>query len=69
MTGGSGRPTWNRFCPHCGSPLTRRSARSGARIYVHAGSLDDPSTFDPERSIYTEAAQPWDVPHPAPDTE
>ncbi len=60
MAGGSGRPTYSGFCPNCGSQLTRRSARMSDRIYVHAASLDDPSRYDPEKSIYADAAQPWD---------
>lgn len=62
MTGGSGRPTWSSFCPGCGSPLTRRSARMQDRVYVHAASLDDPRQYTPTRSLYTDAAQPWDMP-------
>ena len=30
------------------------------RVYVHAASLDDPDCYSPAKSIYTEAAQPWD---------
>lgn len=62
MTGGSGRSTWSSFCPTCGSPLTRRSERMGDRVYVHASSLDEPDRYKPSRSIYSDAAQPWDQP-------
>jgi len=62
MAGGSGRSTWSSFCPICGSPLTRRSARMGDRVYVHASSLDEPARYKPSRSIYADAAQPWDKP-------
>lgn len=60
MTGGSGRPTFSGFCPNCGSQLTRRSERMRDRIYVHAASLDDPSSYVPEKSIYSDSAQNWD---------
>jgi hypothetical protein len=60
MTGGSGQSTFSGFCPKCGSPLTRRSERMSDRIYVHAGSLDDPRAFQPVKLIYSTAAQPWD---------
>ena len=60
MTGGSGRATYSGFCPICGSPLTRRSDLMPDRVYVHAASLDDPSLYMPARSIYADAAQPWD---------
>ncbi len=62
MTGGSGRPTWSRFCPACGSPLTRQSERVNSCIYVHAASLDDPAQYRPEKSVYPDSAQPWDRP-------
>lgn len=60
MQGGSGQPTYSGFCPECGAQLTRRSARMADRIYVHAGSLDEPDRYRPQKSIYAEAAQPWD---------
>lgn len=60
MLGGSGQPTYSGFCPECGSQLTRRSARMSDRIYVHASSLDDPSKYRPEKSIYSGSAQLWD---------
>ncbi|MEX3016092.1 GFA family protein [Gymnodinialimonas hymeniacidonis] len=61
MQGGSGQSTYSGFCPDCGAQLIRRSARMGDRVYVHAGSLDDPAQYAPERSIYSDAAQPWDA--------
>ena len=62
MQGGSGKSTWSGFCRNCGSPVTRRSARMSDRVYVHAGSLDDPAIYAPEMSIYEASAQPWDRP-------
>ena len=62
MTGGSGNPTWSTFCPTCGSPITRRSARMSDRVYVHAGSLDDLDAYAPENEIYVDSAAPWDPP-------
>lgn len=61
MQGGSGQPTYSGFCPNCGSQLTRRSTRMSDRVYVHASSLDDPAHYAPEKSIYADAAQPWDT--------
>ena len=60
MAGGSGQSTYSRFCPNCGSPLTRNSERMSDRIYVHAASLDDPGLYRPEKSLYANAAQDWD---------
>lgn len=62
MKGESGRSTWSSFCTICGCPITRRSQKSAHRVYVHAGALDDPTTYDPKFSIYTDTAQPWDAP-------
>ncbi|WP_131814301.1 GFA family protein [Shimia aestuarii] len=62
MQGGSGGATWSGFCPDCGSPILRRSARMSDRLYVHAGSLDRPEEYRPEKVIYPDAAQPWDQP-------
>lgn len=60
MLGGSGLPTFSGFCSECGSQLTRNSRRMSDRIYVHAASLDDPSRYLPEKSIYADSAQNWD---------
>ena len=60
MSGGSGQPTFSGFCPNCGSQLTRNSSRMSDRIYVHAASLDEPSSYEPEKSIYAKSAQSWD---------
>lgn len=62
MTGGSGKSTWSRFCAICGLQLARRSERSPNRIYIHAASLQDPDRYQPEITIYTDAAQSWDLP-------
>ena len=60
MKGRSGKATFSGFCDVCGSQLTRRSERMSHLIYVHAGSLDDPGRYSPDRSIFADAAQPWD---------
>ncbi|MFL4472082.1 GFA family protein [Tateyamaria armeniaca] len=60
MMGGSGQSTFSGFCPQCGSQITRNSQRMSDRIYVHASSLDDPATYEPEKSIYPDSAQAWD---------
>ena len=60
MIGGSGRSTYSVFCPNCGSQLMRRSEKMNDRVYVHAGSLDDPGQYACEKLIYPDAAQAWD---------
>lgn len=52
------------FCGDCGSPvLLDNTARPGL-VVIYAGSLDDPSWYQPSRDIYTASAQPWDLMHP-----
>jgi len=52
------------FCSACGSPvLLINGARTDFRA-LYAGSLDDPSWYQPSRDIYVASAQPWDIMHP-----
>ena len=72
----SGEPRWHEkkadrghvmrraFCSACGSPVFLvNGARTDFRA-IYAGSLDDPSWYQPSRDIYVASAQPWDVLHP-----
>ncbi|MDA0341021.1 MAG: GFA family protein [Proteobacteria bacterium] len=72
----SGTPSWyespadkghlmrRAFCSACGSPVFLiNGARPSARA-IYAGSLDDPSWYQPSRDIYSLSAQPWDFMHP-----
>lgn len=47
------------FCPDCGSPVVGLVGNGSPLTGVCAGSLDDPSTFQPRMDIYTSDAQPW----------
>ena len=63
-TADSGSKMRRAFCPSCGSPVfIINGARSDNRI-LYAGSLDDPSRYEPSRNIYTASAQPWAMMHP-----
>jgi hypothetical protein len=44
--GDSGKATYRRFCPECGSAL-------------FDGTLDDPSWVKPGMEIFCDSAQPW----------
>ena len=72
----SGEPSWfekpadrghimrRAFCSDCGSPLfIVNESNTNARA-LYAGSLDDPSWYEPSRNIYIASAQPWDLMHP-----
>ena len=46
-TADSGNELTRHFCPECGSPLYTSSPRHPDRVYVKAGSLDDPNVVAP----------------------
>jgi hypothetical protein len=49
------------FCSECGSRITGgESDKPSDMIGILAGTLDDPSLFQPTMDIFTEDAQPWD---------
>ena len=51
------------FCAACGSPVFLiNGSRTDVRV-LYAGSLDDPSWYQPSRDIYVSSAQPWDLMH------
>ncbi|MEL6965362.1 MAG: GFA family protein [Pseudomonadota bacterium] len=56
----TGSTTYAGFCPSCGSPILSKTARFPNRLYFHAATLDDPSSFKPDVAVFEEAAQPWD---------
>jgi hypothetical protein len=57
----SGNAVQCGFCPSCGSPLFKRSAGYPHMIFLHAGALDDPLDFRPQRVVWHASAQPWDI--------
>ena len=52
------------FCPSCGSPLFLINGLRTDFRAIYAGSLDDPSWYQPSRDIFVANAQPWDIMHP-----
>jgi hypothetical protein len=60
LVAGSGLGIERGFCPNCGSQVLLRAELAPQNLDLHAGSLDDPSIFRPERDIFIESAQPWD---------
>ncbi len=58
----NGAITYAGFCPQCGSPMTSRTERFSNRIYIHAATMDEPSNFAPAFVVFSDAAQPWDLP-------
>lgn len=60
IAGDSGSQKFHAFCPNCGTPVYLTFAANDA-IAIHAGSLDDASTFRPQIVTYGTRAQPWDA--------
>ena len=50
------------FCAECGSRISGGESAGG--IGINAGSLDDPSWYQPQMDIHTADAQPWDTMDP-----
>ena len=57
----TGRPMLRGFCSECGSPLIIRAPYRPKIVFIHAASLDDPSSHKPTTDIFTDSAQPWGV--------
>ena len=60
----SGNIVSRGFCPNCGSRLFGKTAAMPDLMAIQAGSLDDPSWYQPRMDIYTASAQPWDHMNP-----
>lgn len=57
--GETGQPVFRRFCPQCGSPVVSHVAAAPELEWIKAGTLDDPSWFEPQMHIWCASAQPW----------
>src|SRR4051794_36115673 len=53
LIGASGMAIERGFCPNCGSQVLLRAELSPQNLELHAGSLDDPSVYRPEKDIFT----------------
>jgi len=51
--------TERRFCSACGSPIFSTIESMPQLAWLKAGTLDDPSWFEPTAEIWTRSAQPW----------
>lgn len=57
--GDSGKATYRRFCPECGSTLIDEAEVMPNVTMIMAGTLDDASWVKPGMEIFCDSAQPW----------
>jgi hypothetical protein len=57
--GDSGKPVYRNFCPNCGSGVFAQAELLAGLTIVLAGTLDDPSRFNPTMECYCDRVQPW----------
>lgn len=55
----AGSPIVRHFCPDCGSPLWTSSPAYPDRVYVKAGTLDDPDLVRPGAQAWSERRVAW----------
>ena len=58
-TADSGHQLTRHFCADCGSPIYTSSPRHPDRIYVKAGTLDNPALVKPAFQSWTQSAVSW----------
>ena len=61
----SGNVKSHAFCPTCGSPVYMTFPDMPQFFVVRAGSLDDPSRYQPQVLIWNTAGHAWDQIDPA----
>ena len=66
--GDSGRPVTRYFCPDCGSPLYTLPPLHPERLFIKAGSLDDPGVVHPARQAWVRSRVAWAEIDPAIDS-
>lgn len=55
----SGGPSTRSFCPSCSSLVFGGIVGESASHTIYAGSLDDPSLFEPTMAIFTQGRPAW----------
>ena len=61
MKAESGNLVTSLFCVDCGSPIFKESDGYPQFKSFHAATLDDPSLFEPQQSVWTSQRQRWDL--------
>lgn len=60
VAGDSGNEKVHAFCPNCGTPVFVTFEAMPDLIAIHAGSLDDPSQFNPQIVTFSSNGESWD---------
>ena len=58
--GDSGQPISRSFCPVCGSTIHSSPSVMPGVLNMTAGTLDDPTLYQPQAVIYTRSRPHWD---------
>jgi hypothetical protein len=56
----SGEQKVKGFCGSCGSPIYNKPASKPDMLGIYVGTLDDPSSFEPQAVIFTSRGHAWD---------
>lgn len=56
----NGNPSVRYFCETCGSQVYGSGPPDDPRVSIYAGTLDDPSVFQPTDAIFTRSRHEWD---------
>ena len=57
--GGSGQPAVRNFCSDCGSLLFGTPESDPGLVTIYAGSLDDPTDFNPREALFVAHRPSW----------
>ena len=60
--GGSSQPVTRRFCPKCGARVSTSATALPGLTLVTASTLDDPTKFTSQMSVFASRAPSWDQP-------
>ena len=60
----SGNTVFRLFCPKCGVHLISWNSAAPEMRAIKVGTLDDPSDYASQGSVFAQSAQPWHRPDP-----
>lgn len=64
LTAASGNDVHRDFCPDCGTHVFSQNSAAPEMRAIRVGTLDDPSGYRSEGSVWVSSAQPWHRPDP-----